>query len=303
MEKREYVLHLLKEIINKNYVKAASLFDDNIDFISKSQHQELYNLLVQLSDEYYELVEYFYTSIINNDISEVNYCLTEFWRYDFVSSQDMDLLEFLTDSNSYLKDKKELNNLDEIKTYLRYEEEQEKGHVVESTSEEKVYYDEESIKNQVEDLFETIDEINDSIVIRNLSNNEIKTFKKYLKRNNNLKSFIVKSEKEKYLVINKYIKYDDSSNNIKRRAQIEFKRHNYEKALTEFKKLLSFGIVAENYAKIGLCYYYLNDLELAEIYLSIATDMSKDEDYTGKKYDFCDILSQIKKKKELNLKM
>ena len=307
MDKKEYLLQLLELIMDKNYVEATNLYKNKYTFINKEDHNSLYNVLVQLDKDFHDLVDYFYSSIINENIEEINYCLSEFWSYDYVSSVDMDILEFLTDSNKILEDKKELHGLNEIKSYMRYQEEEKQGHVIKNVvKEEKKEYTEKEIRDYVEELFETIDEIDDSVVVNNLSNYEIKLFKKYLKRKENLKSFIVKTSEEKYLVINRFIWLDKPFKDIAEDARQAYREKRYSDALVEYKKLLcNTKLYVDNYAKIGLCYYHLGNYDKAKVYLKIAIDICEDKYYEKlKTYDFSRILKEIdRKNKKLKKKM
>ena len=307
MDKKEYLLRLLELIMDKNYVEASNLYKNKYTFINKEDHNSLYNVLVQMDKDFHELVDYFYSSIINDNVEEINYCLSEFWSYDYVSSVDMDVLEFLTDSNRILEDKKELHGLNEIKSYIRYQEEEKQGHVIKNVvKEENSELTEKEIRDYVEELFDTIDEIDDSVVVNNLSNYEIKLFKKYLKRKENLKSFIVKTSEDKYLVINKFVWLDKPFKDIAEDARKAYREKRYGDALVEYKKLLcNTKLYVDNYAKIGLCYYHLGNYDKAKVYLKIAIDICEDKYYEKlKTYDFSRILKEIdRKNKKLKKKM
>ena len=130
------------------------------------------------------------------------------------------------------------------------------------------FYNNHSFKKDYKELFN-----NGGIIKLKLNSKEIKFVKEHVKEYLDLECFEIKSSDEIYLIIRyRDIKNKISYHDLMKKADRDFFGKRFRKSLTDYLELLECSIcpTTELYAKIGLCYYNLNDLSKAEDYLMIA---------------------------------
>lgn len=107
-----------------------------------------------------------------------------------------------------------------------------------------------------------------------------------------IKCFYIDEGLNRKLVI-RYCPYNQEKISVaKIKADAAYDNHQYHAAIKEYKKMLSLKDLYSNiYAKIGLCYYHLNDISKAIEYVSVANDIIKKENF--KAYTFDSLLERL----------
>lgn len=130
------------------------------------------------------------------------------------------------------------------------------------------FYDKKSFEKDYKKLLK-----NGGIIKLELSIDERNSVQELVKEYPDLESFEIKSNDNIYLILRyRDIKNKIAYKDIMERADLEFDCKNYKRSLMDYLILLECSIYPKSdlYAKIGLCYYNLNDLVKAEGYLMIA---------------------------------
>lgn len=134
----------------------------------------------------------------------------------------------------------------------------------------------------------------EGIVLLNPMNNERRNrIHEIVKNYSDMASFSIGEGKNRQIVL-RYKPFIDEYIDISHlihRANLAYREGNYDVCITEYLKLLQFGQPkAITYAKLGLAYMKKHDKDKAIDYLTVATELNKQEDG---KLDFTELISNL----------
>lgn len=113
-----------------------------------------------------------------------------------------------------------------------------------------------------------------------------------VKRTPDVSCFTMQSDKR---VVLRYMpKYDEYINwgDFMKKAEEAYNTKNYDTCIEIYTTLSRLGVPKANiYAKLGLCYYYTGNKKLAIDYLTVATELSKQN---NDNFDFTDMVNNLK---------